>query len=229
MTPKETIGIETLLLVVLLAIIGIRGELPSVIFYALLFIFIISMSFLPICTILRPWFSSYRMKRKLKKRDSLIIIENVPKFKDFVDRFTKLIKNKGYDDISYLVNDIKHRSGIKEFQDVPFPEPIDIIKLVDSLKRIFESLKWDKTGFANASELFFEIVEIYNEYCVCKPIIKFKETDKKIDVETKKRYNRARQSYIQFLDEYSSFVRKVNKKFEGKILSKRYYDIPEEL
>ena len=40
MTLKETIGFEAILLAVLLAIISIRSDIPSVIFYSLLFILV---------------------------------------------------------------------------------------------------------------------------------------------------------------------------------------------
>lgn len=185
MTLKETTRFEAILLAVLLAIISIRSDIPSVIFYSLLFILVIPISFLPIFMVLRPSVSNFIKFRRLKKKESLIIRENVPKFKEFIDRYIELIQKKGYDNISYLLEEIKHRSGIKEFQEIPFPNATDFIELTNDFRKTLGTLNLDRNSFKNASEVFVRIIEMYNEYCVCKPIDKIKKIDKKVDDEMK--------------------------------------------
>jgi len=81
-----------------------------------------------------------------------------------------------------------------------------------------------------ATEIFDDIVRIYNDFSVCKPVEEIRMIGReKVPEKIRENYQDHRAVYVRFLQEYQDFVKKMNKLFQQDFLRVPYYETPKEL
>ena len=123
------------------------------------------------------------------------------------------------------------------FNNIKFTNPHIIRDLFGSFKPLINRFDDTKKDFSIIVKLFEEILDAYNELCICKPVEEIKDikaiqkqqgTIIEIPEFKKDEYSKNKDSYTHFLRNYEEFAKKANRKF-GEKICREYYEMPKDL
>jgi len=215
--------------IIVAAVSLLTASIPTQIFYPLALALVVCALALLIGVLYGPA-SRFLRAKSLSKRYDEIAKWHYNEFKEFVDRFSELSDERKGKSVSKDLGELHDRSGIQDFQRV-FILPTHYIQyLIIHFKKILDDVYCDKETFVTATEIFDDIIRIYNNFSVFKPVEEIRTIGRdKVPENIRETYKDDRAIYVRFLEEYVDFIKKMNKKFGQDLLRVPYYETPKEL
>mgnify|MGYP007084778269 CR=1 FL=1 len=206
----------------------LTSSIPTQIFYPLALAIVVCALALLIGVLYGPA-SRFLRARSLLKRYDEIAKWHYGEFREFVDRFSELSDERMGKSVSKDLGELS-RAGIQGFQRVFILPTFYIQYLITHFRAILDNVYCRKETFVTVTEIFDDIIRIYNNFSVFKPIEEIRMIGRdKVPENIRETYNDDRVIYVRFLEEYVDFIKKMNKEFRKDLLRVPYYETPKEL
>lgn len=172
-----------------------------------------------------PRIKIYLFSLQENKRKNKLTQKYFPEFEDLVERFSKYMGNSQCENIPYIFEELKNSDP--EFRNIIISPIHNLTTLFYDFKGFLKSLKKKRENFVLLVKIFYRILIIYNNECVCSPIQRIKDMGKEIPVPYIERYKQYRYEYIQFSGELKKFGEKIREEFKEHIAT--HFEFPKEL
>jgi len=224
------VAITTTTISVIVAVISLwSARMPAEVFYPLAIVllictlaFLITVSYGPISRLFRA--------RRVSRLQDQIAKGHRGQFMEFLDKFIELSDQTKFMSVSSDLTELHDRSGIQDFQRLFILSTHYTQELLVHFRQMLNNVFWSKEAFVTAAETFDDIVRIYNNFSVCKPVEEIRTIGReKVPEKIRENYQDHRAVYVRFLQEYQDFVKKMNKLFQQDFLRVPYYETPKEL
>jgi hypothetical protein len=172
-----------------------------------------------------PKIKSYILSKLEIRRKNRLIQKKFPEFEDLVERFSKYMENSQCENIPSIFEELKNSDP--EFKKIIISPIHNLTTLFYDFKGFLKSLKKKRENFVLLVKIFYRILIIYNNECVCSPIQRIKDMRKEIPVPYIERYKQYRNEYLLFLAELKKFGEKIKEEFKEPIAT--HFEFPKEL
>lgn len=210
----------------LIIIISAHASFPVYLFYAAFIILLIAILCLLIYGVLAHPMNEFIKKRRESRKHNALARKYFDDFKHFTERFGEFVDSTRRDTIPGVINDL---NGSQEFRNISFLSPQDLYNLFNYFKERLKRFDRTKEDFLLIVKEFDTILDMYNEFCVFKPVNEIRRIGRnKVKEGTKEKYKKYKGAYEQFIRNYMYFGKNLNGEFDEKIF-KEYFEMPEEL
>ncbi len=222
--------IGTLATILIVVMTVARASFPVYLYYVvviLLFVAIFSLLFYGFLA--HPIYDFIKKKWKIKKHNALAR-KYFNEFEHFTERFGELLWQSTTVNIPHALRDSQ---SSQKFRQVFYPSTHDFYNhfrdLLDCFKERLKRFDRTKEDFILLVNEFDTILNMYNEFCLCKPIKEIRGIGRdKVKESFKEDYKKFKGAYERFIGDYTDFEKKLNKEF-GKIIFREHFEMPEEL
>jgi len=164
-------------------------------------------------------------KKTMAKRHRVLIKKYSKNFDRLVDRFGELINENHCDTIVYILNNLRNNTKYAHI----LPQTQEFRSAFDVLHEARGKLHITKENFMILVRWFESIVNLCNEYLICKPVEQIRTIGRDgIPEQVREDYERCKAIYDRFMDDYMDFAKDMNKQF-GERVAKDYFQVPKGL
>lgn len=202
------------------AIVTSFANLPATLRYSMLLLLSV-IAVLSIYVVLGPHFTSIFNKIRIAIRDHLLVKKYFGEFSMFVERLSELSQDSRCDTLPY---------AFAKMKNIPpeFNHPRSLMYDLTYFLTIFKQWmnKFPKRDFPLLIEWFESILRIYNNQLVLEPFRQVRNMDQnKLTKYEKEEYEKNREHYVRFLQDYDNFARAMNRS-AGKTIARPCFDKP---
>lgn len=217
----------------LAAVIGVlfqaRQELPYLIWIGLTSILVVAMLLVVIYGLLGEKILEWMRASRMRSENDRFAREAFPEFTMFVRRLQPFLSDPGRDDYSVKRIWDAIRSHPKYVALQEFPVPNDVKGSYDNLLKRISSFNGSYEEFERLNSEFNEVLELYNDICIEKPLQILSRLGKEeIKEEHKAMYRAFRENYSDYIRGLQVFADELNQK-HGKYLIRVPRNIRSEL
>ena len=152
---------------ILIIIVAAHASFPVYLYYtAVIFLLVAVFSLLFYGFLAHPIYNFVKKRRELRTHNALAR-KYFDKFKDFTDRFDEFVEPNRCDNIPYALKDLK---SSQEFRNISFLSTQDIHNLFCHFKERLKRFDRTKEDFVLLVDEFDTILNMYNKFCLCKPV-----------------------------------------------------------
>lgn len=164
-------------------------------------------------------------KKAMAKKHRVITKKYSENFDRLVDRFGELINENHCDTIVYILNNLRNNTKYAHI----FPWSQDFRSAFEVFHEAMGKLPITKENFLLLVKWFESIVNLYNEYLICKPVEQIRTIGRDgIPEHVREDYERCKAIYDRFMDDYMDFAKDMNKQFAEKV-ARYYFQVPKGL
>lgn len=172
-----------------------------------------------------PVYNFIKKRGEIRKHNALAR-KYFDEFAHFTDRFGEFLDQTKDENIPDALKELWNNEA---FRCVSFLSTADFYNLFKCYKERLKRFGRTKEDFALLVNEFGTILNMYNEFCVCKPVKEIRAIGReKVEERTKEDYRKQKGAYERFIWDYIGFVKKLNKEF-GERIFRDYFELPEEL
>ncbi len=213
------IGTAILLFGFILQFFSVRQSLPIEI-QIVSAIFVGATAFLFVVWVWYPSFGRYFTERRSAGREDRLARENMETLNSYIDKLRALGTTERNDNVVYPIRVLKGSGG--EWNKLPelYFVTYYIDALTFQLRTLMSQIGVNRFTFTYAVDTVTFLVRMFNENLF--RIV----TDARLIAEkspvpqtVREDYNTFRHSYIRFLDDYTSFVNELNKRFRSEVVN----------
>lgn len=211
---------------ILIIIVAAHASFPVYLYYtAVIFLLLAIFSLLFYGFLAHPIYNFIKKRREIRKHNALAR-KNFDEFKDFTDRFGELVEPNRGDNIPHALRDL---NSSQEFRNISVLSTQDIHNLFYHFKERLKCFDRTKEDFTLLVKEFDTILNMYNKFCLCKPVEEIRRIGRdKVNERTKEDYKRHKGVYERFIGNYTDFGKKLNKEF-GERIFRDYFEMLGEL
>jgi hypothetical protein len=222
------IGALATILIVVMTVA--RASFPVYFYYAAVILLLVAIFSLLIYGFLaHPVYNFIKKQKEIRKHNALAR-KYFDEFEHFTERFGELLWQSRTVNIPYALRDSQ---SSQEFRQVFYPSTDDFYNhfrnLLDCFKERLKRFDRTKEYFILLVNEFDTILNMYNEFCLCKPVKEIRGIGRdKVKGGFKEDYKKFKGAYEQFIGNYIGFEKELNREF-CKIIFREYFEMPEEL
>jgi hypothetical protein len=219
-------GIIGALAGILIIIVAAHASFPIYLYYgAVISLLVAIFSLLIFGFLAHPLYNFIKKRSEIRKHNALAR-KYFDEFAHFTDRFSEFLDQTKKDNIPDALKKLWNNEA---FRCVSFLSTADFYNLFKCYKERLKRFGRTKEDFALLVNEFGTILNMYNEFCVCKPVKEIRAIGReKVDEDTKDNYKNQKGGYELFLRNYTDFGKKLKKEF-GERIFRDYFEMPEEL
>ena len=210
----------------LISIVTARASFHVYLYYLSVICLIVAIFSLLIYGFLAHPVYDFIKKRRVIRKHKNLAKKYFDEFKDFTERFGEFIESNRCDNIPYALRDL---NSSVEFRNISFLSTQDIHNLFYHFKERLKRFDRTKEDFTLLVKEFDTILDMYNKFCLCKPVEEIRRTGRdNVKEHTKEEYKKYKGVYERFIGAYTDFGKKLNKEF-GERIFRKYFEMPKEL
>lgn len=210
----------------LIIIISNHASFPVYLYY----VAVISLLIAIFCLLIYGFLAhptNFIKKRIETRRLNTLAKKHFNAFKGFTDRFGELVDSTRRDNIPGALKKVLNSS--QEFRNISFLSPEDLGNLFNYFKGRLKRFDGTKEDFSLIVKEFGAILDMYNKFCVFKPVNEIRIIGRaKVEADTKENYKKFKGAYERFIGNYTDFGEMLNNEFGEKIYTD-YFEMPGEL
>jgi hypothetical protein len=215
---------------ILITIVAARASFPVYLYYTAVISLLLAIFSLLIYGFLAHPIYDFFKKRKEKRRHNALAKKYFDKFKRFTERFGELLFKSTTVNIPYALQDSQ---SSQDFRPIFYPSTPDFYEhfrdFLDYYKERLKRFDRTKEDFTLLVKEFDTILNMYNEFWLCKPVKEIRGIGRdKVKESFKEDYKKFRGAYERFIGDYIDFEKELNREF-GTIIFREYFEMPEEL
>ncbi|UZE92075.1 MAG: hypothetical protein IB616_05005 [Methanosarcinales archaeon] len=223
----QIVTIISALSVITISIIATHASFPPDIFHTLVVLLVtIIIIFIVYGFLAHPISNFIKRKRKVRKHNALAR-KYFDEFKDFTNRFGEFVESNRCDNIPYALRDL---SSSPEFRNISFLSTQDIHNLFYNFEKRLKRFDGTKEDFSLLANEFDTLMDMYNEFCIRKPVEEIRRIGQdKVNERIKRDYRKHKGTYERFVEDYIGFGKKVNRGFGRERIVRTHFETPGEL
>jgi len=166
-------------------------------------------------------FTRVLLKWKEVRKNKLIVKRYFDEFAGFSDRLGELLRDSRCDNVPYVFTHLRTMPP-----ELNYPRSLiyDLASLLAVFKEAME--KVDRMDFRLLIKWFNLILRMYNGQLVIQPFRQIRNLYKeRLTEHDRESYEKSRENYIRFLQDYMNFARAINKDF-GENVAYDYFEPP---
>jgi len=207
----------------LAAIITAFADLRPVLQYTMVFLLVV-IAVASIYVVFGSHVISVWRKIRITIKHHLLVKKYFNQFSMFVDRLSEFSQDSRCDTLPY---------AFAKMENIPpeFRHPRSLMYDLTNFLTLFKEWmkKFPKRDFPLLIEWFESILCIYNNQLVLEPFRQVRNMDQnKLTRYEKEEYEKNREHYVRFLQDYENFARAINRS-AGKTIARAYFDKPSTL
>lgn len=212
------------LITIITKVLSIVGYVPQVLFKAFLILTLLIILVWIIYVSMAPFFTRALRKWKKVRKNKFIFKRYFDDFELLCDRLGDLLKDNRIDNIPYVY--INFRSIPPQFN---YPRSLiyDLANLLAVLKEGMKNVL--RSDFRLLIKCFESVLRMYNSQLVLQPFQQIRNLyrDKLTEYE-RDTYEKSRENYVRFLQDYMNFAKAINKGY-GEKIAQDYFEQPGKL
>jgi len=201
---------------IITGVLAIGNYVPKVLFQAFLLLTV-----LIVLVLLVYMFARVARKWKEARKNKALVRKYFDDFATLSDRLAELLKDNRSDNIPYIFTNLSNMPG--EFSNLR-SLMYDIGDLFAVLKD--EARKLPTGNFRVLITWFGYIVRLYNKHLVLQPFQQIRNLHRdKLTEHDREAYEKSRERYVRFLQDYENFAKAINKDC-GENITHHYFEPP---
>lgn len=212
---------------IFITIVTLRTSFPVPYYVAANLLLLAIFSLLIYGFLAHPIYNFIKKRGEIRKHNALAR-KYFDKFKHFTERFDELLWQSTSVHILYALRDLPNS---QEFRQVSYLSADDFYNhnLFGCFKERLKRFDRTKEDFILLVNEFDTILNMYNEFCFCKPVKEIRRIGRnKVNENLKEDYKTLEVAYERFIGNYTDFEKELNKEF-GEMIFREYFEMPEEL
>ena len=214
---------------VLITIVTLRTSFPVPYYVAAILLLLAIFSILIYGFLAHPICNFINKKRETKKYNALAR-KYFDKFELFTERFGELLWQSRTVNIPDALRDSQSSQEFRQVfylsADVIFNHFRDLLDCFKERRKRFDRTKEDFILLVNEFDI---ILNMYNEFYLCKPVKEIRGIGRdKFKESFKEDYKKFKGAYERFIGNYTDFEKELNKEFD-KMIFREYFEMPGEL
>jgi len=202
------------------AIITVFSNLPAVLQYIMVLL-LAMITVVSIYVVFGQQFIGFFKRTTMAVKHHFLAKKYFTEFNRFVDRLAELLKDNRYDNIPYVF--IHLRNIPAEFNQLR-----SLMSDVGGLFAVFKDgmEKVHVRDFELLIKWFESILRVYDRHLVFQPFQQIRNLYRdKLTEQDKEDYEKSRENYVRFLQDYTNFAKAINKDFAEEV-AQDYFEQP---
>jgi len=204
----------------LAAIITVSADLPVVLQYIMVLL-LAMIAAVSVYVVFWQQFTRFFKKTKMAIKHHFFTKKYFSKFNMFIDRLGELLRDSRCDNVPYV---FIHLQNMPPEFNYPRSLIYDLANLLVVFKEGMKKVR--KRNFRFLIKWFDLILRVYNSQLVLQPFQQIRNLYRnKLTEHDREAYERSRENYVRFLQDYENFAKSINKDW-GKEVAQDYFDKP---